>query len=181
MNKIDKLMEGFNFAMPDDRARLRKWIENPLMGTGQKKVLLIVGPKASGKTTLANRLMEYCGEEPRVVLTRRRTLYPRGVVATRDLAVSLSTKKIVVFDCGTARVDTGTDSILSDLMTLSQGFEIAIRRLYTDDVDRFEPRSRIVALTTEIGKLEEFVFEEPYSRYVKLVRLVRRGKRSSAA
>lgn len=58
----DELLSGFNFANQSEVYKLKLWLDDDTLGTSERKALVIVGPMASGKSTLLDRISQYKGE-----------------------------------------------------------------------------------------------------------------------
>lgn len=176
----DEVLDGFNFAEPCDKDNLLKWIADPTMGAQRKKALLIIGPKASGKSTLARRLQEYFGEEPMVHHTGPTSFFPASRSrAFRELCESLEKKAIVVSEHVRPEINY---HVLNRVVELVRGRVIKVRALrsYTK-LDEYTAKARIVVSAHSVAKNSEddLRYYQDESKDIAVVRLAERGARTN--
>lgn len=177
--KIDQIADGFNLVTADDKRRLLEWVECPKLypdGRTIERPLLIVGPKESGKTTLAMRLMKYFGEEPIMLAPQGNTLWHKSMSRAEEFYQAAETSKIVVTD-GLPLVKTKD---VCWLETFAPGIPHKVRKLRTCLVETRTGTAHMVVTALAMVKcVEKEILTPGLEKYITTVRLAERGARKS--
>lgn len=171
--KEDNLADGFNFATADDKRRLMEWVKCPKfrIGNTTERPLLIVGPMASGKTTLAMRLMEYFGEAPTPLLPQGNTVWFTNR-REREFFQETETSKIVVID-GLPLVKT-KDASWMQIFAPGTLHKMRKPRSFRE-IETHTVTAHLVVTALAMAKCIEKEMKDPESeRYIVVVRLAER-------
>lgn len=171
--KIDQIADGFNFVTADDKRRLLEWVECPKVPGHSlfERSLLIVGPKASGKTTLAMRLMKYFGEVPRMFVPQGNILTYKSMSRGDEFYQAAETSKIVVID-GLPLVKTRH---VHWLQAFAPGTPHNVRKLRTCLVETRTVTAHMVVTALAMVKcVEKELLTPGLEKYITTVRLAER-------
>ena len=171
----DEVLDGFNFVTADDKRRLLEWVECPKVPGHSlfERPLLIVGPKASGKTTLAMRLMKYFGEEPIMLVPQGNTLWHKSMSREKEFYQAAETSKIVVID-GLPLVKTKD---VCWLQTFAPGISRNMRKMGSPWlIEKHTVTAHMVVTALAMVKcVEKEILTPGLEKYITTVRLAERG------
>lgn len=172
----DEILDGVNFTTADDKRRLLGWLECPKRHPDSLygRPLFIVGPKGSGKTTLAVRLMEYFGEKSVRLAPQGDTLRYRTMRREGEFLRAAESSKIVVID-GLPIVKSRDVDWMYNVMT---GMVYKRRKpRSTFEIESYDIAAHMVATALAMAKcVEKRLLSPENEKYVATVRLEQRHR-----